>query len=293
MKKIGLVGYGYWGRTLARCFNELGALKVIYELDPNRRDIAQRDYLGIPIVSMLDADFSFPGDLDAIAVATPPETHYDIALQALKAGKDVFIEKPMTTNYREALRLNDLAIERNLNLMIGHIYLHNGGIKLMPIPVGKAELYVQLLNEAGGPSPSTRDVLWAGLPHACSLALHFFPDEPEFIWASRNEDRIRVKLNYWNGSSAYLDVGDNTGRRLRRVELRIGETRYLFNTKEPTLCIMFSGILGKEWKENLPHAEPLMAECMEFLNYKGVDPMGPKVVKLIEDIANECKPKGN
>ena len=284
MKRIGLVGYGYWGSKLARCFNELGALKAIYELDPNRCDIAQRDYPGIPIVSMLDVDFSFPGDLDTIAVATPPETHYVIARDALEAGKDVFIEKPMTTKVVQAIHLTDLATQKGLNLMVGHIYLHNGGIQRMPIPVGKAELYVQLLNEKGGPSPSTRDVLWAALPHACSLALYFFPDEPESIWANGNEDRVRVRLNYWNGSSAYLDVGDNTGRRLRRVELRTGNTRYLFNTNRPNLCMAFAGILGKEMIEDTPHVEPLMVECIEFLNYKGVDLMGPKVVKLIEDI---------
>ena len=160
----------------------------------------------------------------------------------------------------------------------------------MPIPVGKAELYVQLLNEGGSPSDSTRDVIWAGLPHACSLALHFFPDEPESIWARKDGDRIRVKLTYWNGSAAYLDVGDNTGRKLRRLELRMADTRWEFDVSDPNICHIVSGV---EWK-NLtgPKEEPLMEECKAFLEYQGVDHMGPKVVKLIEDIVSECRPKG-
>ena len=291
IKSVGLVGYGYWGPKLARCFKQLGVLTVIADSDSSRRNKAMEEQ-GVPSYGTLEAILDYVDSVDAISVATPPGTHYEIVKKALEAGKDVFIEKPMTTKVVQAIHLTDLATQKGLNLMVGHIYLYNSGIKVMPIPVGKAELYVQLLNEKGGPSPSTRDILWAALPHACSLALHFFPDEPESIWAQRDKDRIRVNLNYWNGSSAYLDVGDNTGRKLRRVELRIGTTRYFFDTKEPTLCTLYSGILKNEWIGDVPYTEPLMVECMEFLNYKGVDPMGPKVVKLIEDIVSECKPKG-
>jgi len=294
MKKVALVGYGHWGKNLARCFNELGALVAIVDADPIRFSLAKDTYLRAQIckdvgslLRWIEGDRGVGPQVDAIVIATPPETHYDIAHQALNERMDVFIEKPMTTNSEEAKALCDLAKFRKLNLMVGHIYLHNGGVKAMPIPVGKAELYIQLLNEKGAPSDSTRDVVWAGLPHVCSLALHFFPDEPESIWAKRDKDRIRVVLNYWNGSTAYLDVGDNTGRKLRRVELDWGSSRYLFDVKDPNLCYLQSGIEVKSFGTSMG-PEPLMEECKAFLEYQGVDLMGPKVVKLIEEIISQC-----
>ena len=283
INEVGLAGYGYWGKNLARVLSELRVLQGIAEPNPER-NIKATEFCGRTFNSlsnMLDTLVY----LEAIVVATPPETHYDIALQALQAGKDVFIEKPMTTSYSDAVHLAEVARSKERNLMVGHIYLHNDGIKVMPIPVGKAELYVQLLNEKGGPSPSTRDVLWAALPHACSLALHFFPDMPEWIEAEREEERIKVILRYWNGSIAYLDVGDNTGVRRRTVELKVGDTRYKFNTDDHWLCKKESGVdVINIGDEKAP--EPLVAECKVFLEYKGVDPLGPKVVKLIEEI---CK----
>ncbi|MBA7700545.1 Inositol 2-dehydrogenase/D-chiro-inositol 3-dehydrogenase [subsurface metagenome] len=231
MKRIGVIGLGYWGSKLARCFDELDVLWAIADRD-ERRVYEVNESLG---VGNLAADIGALLALgcDAIAIATPSETHYDIAREALNAGRDIFIEKPMTISSSDAESLQKQAGAQGRNLMVGHIYLHNGGIKRMPIPVGKAELYVQLLNEGGGPSPSTMDVLWAGLPHACSLALHFFPDMPDWIEAEREEERIKVALRYWNDSMAYLDVGDNTGRKLRKVELDWGSSRYLFDATDP------------------------------------------------------------
>jgi len=289
-RRVGLCGFGYWGKNLARCFNDLGVLKVIYDFNMVPRDRAREAYLHVDVRPTYDG-IDFEG-VDSIVVATPPQTHYDIARLALNAGKDVFIEKPMTTSSADAESLVKQARAQGRNLMVGHIYLHNEGIKRMPVPVGKAELYVQLLNEGGAPSESTRDMAWAGLPHACSLALHFFPDWPDVIEAEIDGDRIKACLRYWNGSEAYLDVGDNTGRKLRRVELRIQNSRYLFDVARHEGVTLISGTditsfgFGQDQKE----VEPLKVECKAFLEYQGVDLMGPKVVKLIEEILDGCDP---
>ena len=286
-KKVGLVGYGYWGRNLARCFNELGVLQGIAEPDPNR-NIKATEFCGRTF-SSLGEMISTLDFLDAITIATPPETHYTIARQALSASKDVFIEKPMTTSLVDARSLENQAKSQGCNLMVGHIYLHNDGIKRIPIPVGPAELYVQLLNEGGAPSDSTRDITWASLPHACSLALHFFPIWPDKIEVRSDEFRIRAHLSYWNGSEAYLDVGDFTGEKLRKVELRVQNSRYLFDVFSPEGVTFHSGIgvTSFGFGQDMKKVEPLMAECKSFLDYKGVDPMGAKVVRLIEMII-EC-----
>lgn len=294
-KRIGLVGYGYWGKNLARCLNELGALGSFLEKDYDRAKEATLAYPDLE-VWVEDKD-SFFARIDAVAIATPPETHYDIAREALNAGKDVFIEKPMATSSVDARSLVNQAKAQGRNLMVGHIYLHNDGIKRMPIPIGRAELYVQLLNPEGGPSESTRDLWWAGLPHAVSLACHFFPDEPVEVYraerGSEEGHRVRVRLGYWNGSKAYLDVGDFTGRKLRRVELRMGNSRYLFDTASHEGVGLLSGTMVTSfgYGQDLKKVEPLKVECEAFLKYEGVDLMGPKVVKLIEEIRSGSYPE--
>jgi len=276
--EVGVAGLGYWGSKLCRCLSELGVLAAFCDPNLSRLEDTRSKYPGVKSFSKLEE--MLVSGIEKCFIATPPETHYDIAREALKAGKDVFIEKPMTTNSVEAQNLVTYANTLGRNLMVGHIYLHNEGIKRIPIPVGKAELYVQLLNERGAPSESTREVAWAGLPHAVSLALHFFPDEPRIAGAKRDGDRIWACLRYWNGSEAYLDVGDNTGRKLRKVELRIQGSRYLFDVANPN-CLNGEPV-------GVGNPEPLRTECEAFLEYQGVDLMGPKVVKLIEEILDGC-----
>ena len=288
-KKVGVIGLGYWGPKLARCFNQLGALHAIADQNEERLFSVSKDLKVTNLASDITALCSM--DIDAVAISTPPETHEEIAVAALKAGKDVFIEKPMTTSLNAAKSVEKLAKTLGRNLMVGHIYLHNPGIQRMPIPVGTASLYVQLLNEGRGPSESTRDVVWAGLPHAVSLALHFFPDEPDDIIVQRSKDRIKVLLTYFNGSEAYLDVGDFTGRKLRKVELRIQDSRYLFDVAQPEGVTLLSGteVTSFGFGDMGKRVESLMEECKAFLEYKGVDPLGSKVVELIEEIMHASK----
>jgi len=297
-KRVGVVGLGYWGTKLVRCFNELGVLTALYDINgDNLVRFSQR----VTPVELKAPPWSIPAfssslgaflkRVDAVAVATPPETHFEVAQEVLLSGKDVFIEKPITTKYEDAMALCRLAESSGRSLMVGHIYLHNGGIKRIPVPVGKAELYVQLLNERGGPSPSTREVFWAGMPHACSLAVHFFPDEPAVVEAGDLSGmRYRAKITYWNGSVAYLDVGDFTDRKLRRVELRMGNSRYVFDVSKPEGVSLLSGAQATSFGfgQDMKQHEPLMEECRAFLEFKGVDWMGPKVIKLMERIKAAC-----
>lgn len=291
--RVGLIGYGYWGQKIARVLKELGVLTVIVDRDSNRSNKAMMEQ-DVSSYSSLEAILVYKAPVDAVAIATPPETHYEIAKTVLEAGKHVFVEKPITTNYEEAFELEKLALEKGLTLKVGHIYLHNPGLMAIPKPIGEAELWVKLLNVAGPPSDSTRDILWAGLPHAVSIALHFFPTFPGEIKVERVEndfmgERIAVTFKYWDGSRVYLEVGDYTGVRMRDVELRIGNTRYCFNADEPYYFGWNDIFSQRPWGEEVfagGYVDPLTLELKDFLENKGVDTIGSKVVKLIEEIKN-------
>src|SRR3954453_22470115 len=110
MNQIACVGGGYWGVNLIRNFHELGALSSICELDPARQDQLRSSYPDVEIVTNIDQILS-NGRSDGLAIATPAETHGAIVRDALLAGKDVFVEKPLCLTAAEGEKLVGLAAE--------------------------------------------------------------------------------------------------------------------------------------------------------------------------------------
>ena len=297
IERCGLIGCGYWGQKIARVLHELGVLEAVCDMNEGKAieiiDLYGKGKRGRYYLRARDI-FQ---EVDAVVIATPPETHFSIALAALIAGKHVFVEKPITTSYETAKELEALAKEKGLRLMVGHIYLHCPGLLAIPKPIGEAELWVKLLNIAGAPSETTRDILWAGLPHVVSIALHFFGDYPDDMRIMKLEKhRVRLDLGWDDHSRAYLDVGDYTERRMRDVELRVGNTRYEFNADDPCVFWELGGGLSKRYLHGLPtytptpegSPDPLTLELKAFLEKDGVDTMGSKIVKLIEEIQEDA-----
>ena len=284
IKSVGLVGYGYWGKNLARVFQELGVLAYILDSDAGRLDEARTQYPGKNFYpSVLAAG---PNSIDgrehwdAIAIATPPETHFELVLEALRRGLHVFVEKPLTTDYDQALVLEGLAKDKGLTLAVGHIYLHCSGLQRITNLASQKEVYISLLNVEGAPSESTRDVLWAGYPHAFSILYHFLPDEPISLELGlRGKHGAQMRLEYWNGSRAFVDVRDFTGRRVREVEVRQGRARYVFDGDKPGQLLSY---LPEPHFTGAGGEEPLRTGCEAFLMGKGSGDMGSKVVKAIE-----------
>jgi predicted dehydrogenase len=130
MIRIGIIGYGYWGPNLVRNFAELAASRVVAvsDLQPARlAPIAAR----YPTIHTTTDHRDLLRDLavEAVAIATPVSTHYELARQALEAGKHVLVEKPMAASSDEALRLIDLAERRGLLLMVDHTFVYTDSIQ--------------------------------------------------------------------------------------------------------------------------------------------------------------------
>ncbi len=121
-----VVGYGYWGPNIVRNIMERTEMRLIAlcERDQQRADVFRARYPGVAVVDTLESALIDPR-VDAVMIATPPRTHYGLALQALQAGKHVLVEKPLTTAVEHAVELIDLAAERDLVLMPGHTFLYS------------------------------------------------------------------------------------------------------------------------------------------------------------------------
>src|SRR4029078_12442738 len=129
---IGVIGLGYWGPNLLRNFaeNEAAQLRWICDLDEKRLGAMGRRYPAARTTTDY-RDLIADAELDAVAVVTPVATHFQIAKEALAAGKHVLIEKPLTATAREAEELIELAERNRLTLMVDHTFVYTGAVRKM------------------------------------------------------------------------------------------------------------------------------------------------------------------
>ncbi|MBY0549294.1 MAG: Gfo/Idh/MocA family oxidoreductase [Candidatus Obscuribacterales bacterium] len=139
--RIGVIGYGYWGPNLVRNFNDDSRADVAYVCDPQAAMLEKHRtrYKSVKFTSDLD-ELLLDKELDAVAIATPVDTHYSLAKAALEAGKHVLIEKPLCRTSSQGQELVNIAAERKLVLMVDHTFIYHGPIRLIKKLILQADL---------------------------------------------------------------------------------------------------------------------------------------------------------
>jgi len=129
---VGVIGYGYWGPNLVRNFADLPEARVaaVCDMRPDRLAEAERRYPGVYATRDAAALIAHP-TVDAVVVATPVQHHFDLAMAALRAGKHVLVEKPMTSTADQSMRLIEEASRRRLVLMVDHTFVYTGAVEKM------------------------------------------------------------------------------------------------------------------------------------------------------------------
>lgn len=130
MIRIGVIGFGYWGPNLVRNFAEAKGSKVVRVCDarPERLAIAANRYPGIA-TGEDPLDLIHSPDVDAVIIATPVSSHFPLAIEALRSGKHVLVEKPLAATSEQALRLIDEAERRRLTLLVDHTFVYTGAVR--------------------------------------------------------------------------------------------------------------------------------------------------------------------
>lgn len=138
---IGVIGYGYWGPNLVRNFMETSTCRVtaVADLNPARLLKLQARYPGMRTTLHADEIITDPG-IDVIAIATPVGTHFDLAMRALREGKHVLVEKPLTASLDSARRLADEADRRRLTLMVDHTFVYHGAVRRLKKVLDEGDL---------------------------------------------------------------------------------------------------------------------------------------------------------
>jgi UDP-2-acetamido-3-amino-2,3-dideoxy-glucuronate N-acetyltransferase len=185
-KHLAVVGAGAWGRNLVRNFAELRALRTICDGNPRLQSQYETEYPGVGITG------SFQQVLDdeavkAVVVATPAETHYALVAKAIRAGKDVFVEKPMALRREDGAALVDLAAKHQRILMVGHVLQYHPAIRELKAILDRGTLgkiqYVYSNRLNLGKIRTEENILWSFAPHDISVMLMLLGETPTVISA--------------------------------------------------------------------------------------------------------------
>lgn len=206
--RIVAIGAGAWGKNIIRNLNELGVLAGIVEGSSERLNEYAEQYPGVSLFE--DWRAALESDCNAVAVATPTPSHFEIAMAALEAGKDVFVEKPLTHSSAEARQLVDAADHRGAILMVGHLLLYQPAIAWIRDYVAAGEIgsLFSIRHERLnlGRARSAENVIWDIGVHDMAIMLYLVGESPTRVRGTGHrmlglgvEDEVHVHLEFASG----------------------------------------------------------------------------------------------
>lgn len=214
MASIAHLGYGYWGRNIARNFSELGCLAAIVDANENAA-AAAAEALGAWPATL--EEVLADAEIDALSIASPAEMHFEHAQAALKAGKHVFVEKPVALESGHARTLVDLAEKNGLVLMVGHLLQYHPVYRRLREMVSAGELgalqYLYSNRMSLGKFRSEENVLWSFAPHDISMILGLAGERPSDVSAQGAvvftpgvADMVTAQFGFPSGLRAHMQV---------------------------------------------------------------------------------------
>lgn len=283
MKKVVVVGAGNWGKNLVKNFHELNALAGVAEMSSALRQTVASTYPHLPVYT--DYRDVLDTDVPAIVFATPAPTHYSLAKAALGAGKDVFIEKPMTLNTQDAIELAEYADQHNRVVMVGHLLLYQPAIAWMRdyLSSGKAGkvLHVMAQRAKLGRVRTEENVWWSFAPHDVSVVLDLLGNpQLKAIQASGHamvqpgvEDNVHVDLTFEQGQTAHIHASwyhpllqRCTTILAERQMLVYDEVTQQVTVYEKSIDAHLQNVDIGSWIADVATTQPLKLECQHFLD---------------------------
>ncbi|HIL55199.1 MAG TPA: Gfo/Idh/MocA family oxidoreductase [Verrucomicrobia bacterium] len=243
---IAVIGAGQWGINLVRNLHALGVLSHVVEKDSEIVDEVSKEISNVQFLN--DYDSLLSSDIDAVAIATPTITHYEIALNFLKIGKDVFIEKPMTISTKEAEELVRVAEANQRILMIGHILLYQPAIDFIKSYIDQEHLgKIYHLHQERlklGRVRTVENVVWSLGIHDIAVLLYLVGSSPKKVDFAGHcgvqkqiEDDTYVHMTFDGGIMAHLHSSWIWPENKRSLKI-IGEKGMLvYNEIEQTVVL--------------------------------------------------------
>jgi len=327
---MALLGCGAWGKNLLRTLLQTkhANLTVCCDVNAGNCKDSLAGLRGFDLKDDPQLVFDSP-DIDAVAIATPAVTHYDLARRAMLAGKDVFVEKPMTLTLAEADDLVETAEKTGRILMVGHLLEYHPGVQMMKDLLTSGELgtpyYIYSERVNLGRIRADENSLWSFAPHDISIILHLLDDEPTEVSAFGGafirpgiEDVTFLWMRFDDNRMAQIHVSWLDPHKIRRTTLVGSKKMVVFDDMQPTekIRIYDKGVepngryvgyaeslhlrFGEVTIPALKMREPLRLECNHFLDCvmtrktplsDGRD--GLRVVKVLDAAQRSLKSGGS
>ncbi|MGI5835733.1 MAG: Gfo/Idh/MocA family protein [Chloroflexota bacterium] len=329
---IGVIGYGYWGPNLVRNFVEAPDSRVIAVADLQLDRLAQLQLRHPKIKTSSDyRELLSDPSIDAVAIATPVSTHFDLALKALQAGKHVLVEKPITETSDQAVRLIEEASKRNLVLMVDHTFVYTGAVRKMKELIETGRIgdiyYYDSVRVNLGLFQSDVNVIWDLAVHDLSIMDYLLPVKPCGVSATGmshifgEPENIAYLTVFFNSPLiAHIHVNWLAPVKIRRTLIGGSSKMILYDDLEPSekIKVYDKGITvngynraektyqmligyrtGDVWSPHLDVTEALQTEVIHFLRCigGGESPLadaesGLRVVQILEVATRSMADRG-
>ncbi len=330
MLNVGVIGYGYWGPNLVRNFVESDHTQVlgVADMAVSRLRRVEARYPHIQTATDARQVIGNP-KIDAIVVATPVSSHFDLAMETLRAGKHVLVEKPLASSSEQAAQLIDEAARRKLVLMVDHTFVYTSAVRKIRELVANGELgqpyYYDSVRINLGLFQHDVNVLWDLAVHDLSILQYVLPGDPLAISAtgmshftSNSEDIAYLTLFFRDNLIAHIHVNWLAPVKVRRT--LIGGSRrmviyddvessekvkvydkgvHMSNTPENVHQLLVSYRAGDMWAPRIDNTEALKVEVQEFVDaiQAGRRPLtdgeaGLQVVRILEAATHSMAVRG-
>ena len=299
MVNVALIGLGYWGPNLARNLSVLSGarLHTVCDSRAERLERFGRQYAGVKTRANAGEVFEDP-EVDAVVIATPVETHFELAAAALRAGKHVMVEKPLAQSSEQCEELIALADAGQLILMTGHVFIYNAAVRKVKEYIQSGELgeiyyvYSQRLNL--GVIRQDVNALWNFCPHDFSILRYWLEATPERIFAHGYsyvqpgiEDVVFVNMDFPGGVGANVHISWLDPNKLRRMTVVGSQKMVIYDdvSADAKVLVYDKGVSKKPKEESLGRFESFG----EFqLLLRAGDVLIPKI-DFVEPLKLECQ----
>jgi predicted dehydrogenase len=332
MTRVAVIGAGYWGPNLVRNFAAcpLATLVAVCDKDPERLKKVLAPYPAVEGVADVDTLLA-RADIDAVAIATPVGTHAPLALAAMKAGKHVLVEKPLSSSVADAEEMVNAAKAAGLTLMVDHTFIYGGPVRKMKEFLDSGELgelyYVDSVRINLGLFQHDVNVVWDLAPHDLSIMDFLIGKLPRSLSAfgachadnrRQIEDIAYLNLDFGEGLLASFHVNWLSPVKIRHFVLGGSRKSLVYNDLVPGEKIKIydrgitvstdvearRGVLvgyrtGDVWSPHIDESEPLGRMVRHFIEciQEGKQPLssgeaGLRVVRILEAAQRSIKAQG-
>lgn len=311
-----VVGSGNWGKNLVKNYYELDSLYGVCESDKAKQEELKNKYPNIKIWSNYD-ELLEDKSVNGIVIATPAQTHFELAEKSLNAGFPTYVEKPLTLNIKEAQKLSELAESKNLQLMVGHILEYFPAMtKIKELiennVLGKIK-HIRCTRVNLGKIRSYENIWWSFAPHDLSIISMFVDKEPVEVKVSSFkplqegiEDTVYADLIFEDGVSAHIHVSWLEPNKLHQTVVIGEKAMVVYNdTASEDKIKLYEYTFDKENVSLVKKSEkviefddsqPLRIECQHFIDCikNNTKPKTDgfkacKIIKIMEQVDKQLK----